>query len=86
MKKIILSLTLVSALMVTSCGGEKAEEKAKFDMDGEVKKMCDCFQEGKNDSQKFAECGEENLKIRESLKDDNETLAEYDGKLAMCMK
>ena len=55
-------------------------------MDADVKKMCECFEAGKTDSQKFMECSSENEKMREKYKDDNDALTEYDKQLTECMK
>jgi hypothetical protein len=84
MKKSILLSTLLAGLIITSCGDKKEEKKN--DMDADVKKMCDCFEAGKTDSQKFMECSSENEKMREKYKDDNDALTEYDKQLTECMK
>lgn len=86
MKKYILSIVILTTVFTISCGGEKSEEKEGVDIDAQIQKMCECFQEGKNDSQKFMECSEENAKVRESLKSDNDALTKYDGELAKCIQ
>jgi major membrane immunogen (membrane-anchored lipoprotein) len=84
LKKSILSLSIISSLLIVSCGSSD-EKKAENDYKADAEKMCKCFEEGKNDSKKFMECSEENGKIREKYKDDNEVLTKYDELLVGCM-